>query len=393
MSEHRELVRPAVSEEAAEWFVRLRDGLSPAEQREYLRWLKASPDHIAEALRMAQVYGLLRCSRLRQIQSQSLWNQGLANQSLSNVIELRRPAIVPADDAGATVRRVVPRWRSPTRWHSRILARAMTVLTIILGAAIFALASFMMRPATMRTEASEWRHFALTDGSIVRAGPRTRLRFEFSDERRSVHLSGGEAFFQVAKDPTRPFMVTSGRAVVRALGTEFGVARTSKRVLVTVVEGSVAVSQEPSTFRLGAKLDRTILQIVPVAAGEQASVPDTGRVRVQSVDVASELAWTQGRLIFDDKNVAEAVEEFNRRNRVQIEISDQAIAARPVRGVFDVADPESFAQFVARHAQAVIVRDRPGVLRLHAASAHREGVQPGVPAPRLPLASAQGLIR
>jgi transmembrane sensor len=347
-----------VSEEAAQWFVRLKDErLTRAEQAQYLSWLQASPEHIAEALRMGEVYGVLRRSRLGQL---------VAENELSNVVELRSG--VRIDRLIGRVR--VPRLRgrsSPRPMQSRkwrAVARVAVIACVILAGLVFALARVASSDRTVSTEASEWRRFTLIDGSIVRAGPRTRLRFEFSDARRLVRLSGGEAVFQVAQDPARPFLVSAGVAVVHAVGTRFGVSRNGDRVLITVAEGTVAVTQPAPArwFDRPAKPEDT-RPAVAVAAGEQAAVSAGGPLTVQRVDVASALAWAQGRLIFDDQNVAAAVLEFNRRNRVQIEIDDPAIAARAVRGVFDAADPESFAQFVARAAHATIVRE-PDRLRL-----------------------------
>jgi len=373
----RDRITLAVAEEAAEWFVRVKDEpLSRAEQAQYLRWLQTSPGHISEALRVGQVYGLLRDTRLRQL---------IASVEVSNVIELRprltqspastEPASTePASTEPASTEpaSTEPRGLGRTRRHARRRRRArlrrglIAVAAIIVCGVTLALVRVVVPDRTVSTEASEWRSFTLADGSIVRVGPLTELRFEFTEAQRYVRLSGGEAVFQVAKDPARPFLVAAGVAVVHAVGTQFGVSRTDDRVLITVAEGTVAVTQadSPTHWFEPPATREAVRPAVPVAAGEQAAISADGPVTVERVNVASVLAWSQGRLIFDDQNVAAAVVEFNRRNRVQIQIDDPAIAARPVRGVFDAADPESFAQFVARAAHATLVRG-PDVVRVH----------------------------
>jgi transmembrane sensor len=370
----REKITLAVAEEAAQWFVRVKDEpLSRADQTQYLRWLQTSPGHISEALRMGQVYGLLRDTRLRQL---------IASGEVSNVIELRPGLAEPP--AATELRGRVGRSRrhatSRRDWRRRgKLRRRLIAVAAIIGCGVtFALVRVIVPDRTVTTEASEWRSFTLADGSIVRVGPLTELRFEFTEARRYVRLSGGEAVFQVAKDPARPFLVAAGVAVVHAVGTRFGISRTEDRVLITVAEGTVAVTQAaaPTRWFEPPATREAVRPAVPVAAGEQAAIPAEGPVTVERVDVASALAWAQGRLIFDDQNVAAAVIEFNRRNRVQIRIDDPAIAARPVRGVFDAADPESFAQFIARAAHATLVRE-PDVVRV-------QGVDlstPGAPSP------------
>lgn len=341
-----------MSEEASEWFTRLKDdGLTGTEQEEYLQWLRASPDHIAEALRMGRVYTLLCRFGI---------DGSVSEAEISNVI-----ALAPQYETEAA-------HEPPPKpgWNWRSWAIAATLPLLLIGTLLIVLMQLGWFGGDIKTDASEWRRFRLADGSIVRAGPQTRLRIQFDERQRLIGLPYGEALFQVAKDPARPFYVTADAAVVRAVGTEFGVSRKNGKILVTVAEGLVSVSQlrrqsswfgsddTPGEIAGGGKS-------VSVSAGEQAAVPKTGPVTVQRVNVKKELAWAQGRLIFESRTtVAEAIEEFNKRNHVQIAVEDSAIASRPVRGVFDAADPESFAQLIAKRTHALIVRDKPGVLFL-----------------------------
>ncbi len=311
-----------VTEEAARWFVRLKDDdLTTAERREYLGWLKQAPAHVAEMLRITGVYSAVHGARLSG--RISLEDVG------PNVIELS------ADQSAPKAR----------RWRSLALA-ACCVLAIVLSVSMVLLRS----GKSIETGAGEWRHVSLEDGSFVRLGPRTRLQVDIGNTGRTIELRHGEATFQVAKDPARPFVVNAGLANVRALGTAFGIVRKADKVVVTVAEGSVSVSQKNQAADHPAA--------APLSAGEQIAVSKTRASAVQRVDVARELAWAEGRLIFDSETLAQAVEEFNLRNRVQIEIQDPAIAARPVRGVFDAADPESFVEFLTTAAQVRVERTR-----------------------------------
>jgi transmembrane sensor len=337
------------SEEAAEWFLRLKDDrLALKEQREYLNWLKSSPDNIGEALRVGQVYSLLSKMKLSP----------LGDAPVSNIVDLEPRQGVRGEPAPAQ------------RLHSRRpWALAATLAALTVGAALVVAQQLGAFERTVETGASEWRHFTLADGSKVSAGPRTRLKIEFDDTRRLIHQPRGEALFNVQKDPMRPFYVDAGWAVVRAVGTQFAVVRQDERVLVTVQEGLVAVSQAQPAQWLdsdgqSAMPESRAVDSIPVSAGERAAVSRAGGVTVEHVDVPTEIAWAHGRLIFDGKTVAQAAEEFNRRNRLQIRVRDAAVAERLVVGVFDAADPESFAQVVAREAPVVIVRDVPGVITL-----------------------------
>jgi transmembrane sensor len=183
------------------------------------------------------------------------------------------------------------------------------------------------------------------------------VRFEFTAKQRLVQLSRGEAMFTVTSDPQRPFYVNAGLVGVRAIGTQFSVSREDRMVLVTVAQGKVAVMRgdraRANADDQGSAADAGE---EAVEAGKQYEATLRGFVGVHDVNVARELAWVQKMLIFSDGNVAQAVHEFNRRNRLQIEVTDPYIAARPVFGRFRANDPESFVKFLAKPLRLKIVR-------------------------------------
>ncbi len=337
----------ALSEEAAHWFVRLKDDdLSATERRQYLEWLKQAPAHVAEMLRVTGVYGALRGARLKQ----------------SITLEDGEPNVVEWENREQATAQIADRAARGRNW------RIAAVFAAVALAGVLAVSMpFSGFESSIETGASEWRRLTLEDGSLVRLGPRTRLQLRFEDGWRSVELLRGEATFQVARDPLRPFVVNAGLAQVRAVGTAFGVERQTGQVIVTVSEGAVAVSQSGQSGRrtesrpAGAGpvgRDGASQSIVAVAAGEQVAVSRTRTASVRKVDVARALAWAEGRLIFDNETLAQAVNEFNRRNRLQIEVKDAALAGLPVRGVFDAADAESFVDFLVAAGDIEAIRTR-----------------------------------
>jgi transmembrane sensor len=216
----------------------------------------------------------------------------------------------------------------------------------------------MDRP--VETRIGEWRDMVLPDGSTAHLGPRTVIRLDFTSEQRVTRLARGEAMFDVVNDPSRPFYVNAGLAGVHATATRFGVSREEQEVLVTVAQGKAAVTQgNPSAS--------SKVEDVSLNAGEQASVTLTGPVEVRKVNLGRELAWVQKRLIFDKQTLAQAVYEFNRRNRVQVEVTDPNVAAQIVDGTFNAADPESFVTTVAGTLHLKVQRE--GSDRLVLASA------------------------
>lgn len=367
-----------ISEQAADWLVYLKEGsLGVNERRRYVRWLKQSPAHIAEVLRLSNLDGLLRTTDLDDILPLPVEADppDASNVIESNVIEFA-PHRAPADTSPEIIQRPVllRRWRLAA-------SVAVLALSLLLGT----VAKFAWFDNIIETEASEWRHFTLADGSIARVGPRSRLRVEFEDRQRSIYLSRGEAVFQVAKDPARPFLVHAQMAVVRAVGTEFGVAHQRNTVVVTVAEGKVAVSQGGSAVRVRRERNHSHTEESPgndgdadknkeeskrdesvaVSAGEQVSVARDRPMTVQPVDPVRELAWAQGKLIFNsDTTLAQAIEQFNRRNRIQIAVEDHELASSLVCCIFSADDPESFALSVATKDNVSLVREGADRLRL-----------------------------
>ena len=320
----------SIREHAAEWFLRLHaHDLNVAERFAYLQWLKASPAHIGETLQICVLYSILYPMK-RQL---FFTNE----DDVSNVIALsaREPSMEPA--------------RSRSSWHVRALAVVVAMGLVLIAGTI---ASRAWLESTIETQASEWRSLTLNDGSFVSVGPRTELRDRFGEQQRLLSLSRGEALFQVAKDPLRPFIVEAGLAVVRATGTRFAVDRREHDVVVTVEEGTVLVSDGKG--RAGA---------ISLTAAEQLTVAGTWPPVVQHVDATRELAWSNRRLVFVDDTIAAAAQEFNRRNRVRL-IVDPALGSEQVRGVFHADDPASFADAIAAARKSVVVRESRDIIRL-----------------------------
>jgi len=320
----------SIREHAAEWFLRLHAfDLNVAERFAYLQWLKASPQHITETLQICRLYSVLY-----PMKKQLFF---MNEDDISNVIAL------------ASREQLQQPTRTRSSWHARVLAVAAAIGLVLVGGTMVTRTWF---ESTIETQASEWRSMTLNDGSFVSVGPRTELRDRFGTQQRLLSLSRGEALFQVAKDPSRPFIVEAGLAIVRATGTRFGVDRREHDVIVTLEEGTVVVSD--GRGRAGA---------VSLSAGEQLTVSGAWPPVIQHVDAASKLAWANRHLVFEDDTVAAAAAEFNRRNRVQL-IVDPALSSQQVRGVFHADDPASFADTIANVRKAIAVRESRDTIRL-----------------------------
>lgn len=179
----------------------------------------------------------------------------------------------------------------------------------------------------------------LADGSRLVLNADSRARVALRKHERRVRLAQGEAWFQVAKDPARPFVVEVGRVRVRAVGTAFSVRRLSNGAEVMVSEGIVEawlVGAEQARARLVAGQRARVLEGHPILV-EASAVPAIER----------KLAWRSEKIELDGETLGDAIAEFNRFNRRQVVLADEGLASRRLYGVFRADDPESFARSVA----------------------------------------------
>jgi transmembrane sensor len=190
------------------------------------------------------------------------------------------------------------------------------------------------------TAIGQRRDVVLSDGSKVTLNTASLIEVHYSPDRRDVRLLEGQAMFQVAKNPDRPFVLSARDRQVTALGTAFDVRiRQDGQVQVLLVEGHVRVDpvQRQGLARIIPALARTDL-----APGQQLLTEGAGIVEVAAADVERETAWNRGVLLFRDDSVGDAVKEVNRYSQVQLVVDDPGVARLKVSGIFPTASREDF---------------------------------------------------
>jgi transmembrane sensor len=194
----------------------------------------------------------------------------------------------------------------------------------------------------------------MADGSKVTLNTNSQIRIALTAHERSVELRQGEAFFEVSKDPQRPFVVRAGDKRVIAVGTKFSVRRDGDEIAVVVTEGKVRVAEGPGTsaFRDGGSAD------VFLTPGSIARMGESGvLVQRESLPDAEEmLSWRAGVLMFRNQTLADAVAEFNRYNARKLVIRDPAVASLKVEGNFRATSIDAFVRLLESgfpvHAEA-----------------------------------------
>lgn len=220
------------------------------------------------------------------------------------------------------------------RWRS--LAAAV-VLAIGIGIVVFK--ATHLPQGTHATVVGGMERLPLADGSRVTLNTNSQVSIALSATERRVTLKHGEAFFEVAKDPKRPFVVAAGDKRIIAVGTAFSVRREGDEMRLIVSEGTVRM-ETPS---------KQITPPGPLSAGSIVRArPDGMLVQTGALaDIERTLSWRNGVLTFRDTLLSNAVSEFNRYNTRQIVIEDERVAALQIGGIFRATQPEAFVNLLS----------------------------------------------
>lgn len=310
--EHRQAIRA----EAERWLVRLKDPDATGKDRAaFGAWRLRAAEH-------AEAYG----------DAEALWER--TGEFLDALQDDPEVSAVLAEARAP----VAERGRRTRGW-----ARAAAVAALVLGVAgaawmVNRSATSAPEPRLLATAIGERRTVALDDGSQVTLDAATRVEILYARDARTARLVDGRARFTVAPDRRRPFTVEAGEGSATVLGTIFDVSHLQEEVTVTVLEGEVEVAgdrDDPGSERARLRAGQRI-----------AYVAGAGLSSSEAVDPVAASAWSEGRLVFDDAPLAEAVAELNRYRSKPIRFADPALADLELRGTFNADDPAAFLEAV-----------------------------------------------
>ncbi len=303
---------------ASLWFARRDAGLSAAEEIEFEQWLARDPRHAA------------------------IWREF---EDLLEVI----PGCADATLARAMNRQLVRRQQRRQRFRlaTGTLAAAAAVALIFYQPHDDAVVKSEAPPeGSANIVISTPQRQNLPDGSTVELNRGAAIEIDFTDGQRHVRLLRGEGYFDVAKDPLRPFVVEGRGVRVKAIGTAFSVGVGSDRVDVLVTHGQVAVARTPLT-----PTSPTTERVI-AGAGTRVLVPIQNHhepVKVENVaadESDHHLAWRGPRLDLSATPLAVAIRAFNRQGGIQLRIGDRALGDLKMSGVFRIDNAEGFARML-----------------------------------------------
>lgn len=295
--------RQAIDEKASAFVVRLRSGVDANERQAIFEWIGADPHHAVAFARM-----------------EAAWEAGERLRASPPPIEAPHAA---AETGGKP------------RVSRRILVGgglAASVATI--GATVAW--RYASDVDLHHTRLGERRIITLADGSRIHLNTASAVEVAMRKHSRRIRLVKGEALFEVAHDPGRPFLVDAGAARLRAVGTAFNVRIRDTVVELTVTEGVVAVAEDT--------VDVHRPDVSKIVAGGGAVI-GSGAMAPTALDPAilrQRTAWQDGVIELDGETLAQAVAEFNRYRDPPIIIGDPRLANLRVGGRFEVDEAEKF---------------------------------------------------
>lgn len=361
MPRDRITVAPQVIDEAAEWFVSMREpSVSQEDCAAFAEWLRASPVHVKAYLEIAKLWG-----GASRISPELVVDEGA--DSAANVIQLKQGSYPPRSmDSHAQPARRGDQGASQGI-RAKALPRRFALAASILFACLIGVGAWQQLARTRNyvTDVGEQRMITLEDGSTVRLNARSSVAVRMTSRQRHVDLLDGQAIFEVAHDSSRPFTVATSRVAIRAVGTQFDVNRRRSETVVTVIEGRVQVRPTTDSAALpgtrptaseteaaagstasGSKQEQGSATIL-LAAGGQATVDSRGAVEYRpNANVDAATSWLKQELIFDGEPLSTVVEEFNRYSRTPIVLSDPSLADLRINAVLRATNPDALLRFV-----------------------------------------------
>ena len=353
------------ADEAGCWDSRLRSpDCSDADRADFAQWRDSSPQNREAFERLQSIVAGLR-NHMARADVRALRDAALRAQ---NPPSRRRMFVAAAVLAGLAI--AAGLWAVlPEDFRRAPLSESVAIAQMLIGTPRAAIYETGIGRRSIRT---------LQDGSSVELNAETRIQVAFTARTRSVELIYGQALFHVAHDAGRPFIVRAADQEITAVGTQFDVRLDSTSVRVTLIEGKVKVSREPSLASLEEAVESPAPQAEPhsqvrgvssghatltseppaiegiyLAPGQQfvAPLPGThvktdsaaeGSALVRTIDVAKVTGWRDGRIFLEDLTLTDAVAEMNRHSPVQITIADPRIARLHVNGMFRAGEQEAF---------------------------------------------------
>lgn len=361
------VIEPGSDEEACDWFIRRRHvDWSAADEQQFQVWLAAAPLHRSRFADASATWeglaGLARPSLASDSRAAAAAAPVEASPRRLGEVARNRPGPAGPWSRSADAR--------PNRPHAprrrRLLPAALAAGLAIAAVGWYGWNQTPGFAVELVTAAGETRQATLPDGSTVDLNFSSRLEVRYYRQRRDVILAAGEAFFDVAADPARPFSVDSGNSRVSVVGTRFNARAEANGLTVKVLEGRVDVVADRNS---GNADRRTPVTLVANQALTVDGSRDAGGSPLRIVGFPAERIgdWRTGRLVFRRTPIGEVAREVGRYVGQPVVIdADPRLQALSVSGFADLRAPTTFLDALPDLLPVRVARAPDGSWRISA---------------------------
>lgn len=312
-----------VHQEAAEWLILLDCDASEKTIKEFNKWRNSDPSHDEAFLAATKA-----------------WSGSGALHKLTEIHPERVPAEFRKIVQSASGRSGLWKFLRPT------LAVAAFAGIVILSILVWRSGEKPQQTGSFyKTDVGEQAVITLRDGSILTLNTDSEVQVVFTNAKREIHLSRGEALFNAQSAPIQPFIVYAGQGKVVATGASFSIFVHPDDTQVSVISGLVEVSSK-LTDNGGNSASRSRMVHAQQRIVYNHALGDA--VPVNPIQLERSIAWKQGILNFDGWTLDRVVAEVNRYRQEKIEIKDESLKSLTISGVFKLTEPDSLFTILAR---------------------------------------------
>jgi transmembrane sensor len=329
---------------AADWFAKREAGRWSADDQARLEaWLDASTANRIAYIRLQTAW---ECSGRLQalgagvpagiIPPRDSWGFAALPKGPSPTVPRTLAGNEPPEAAAEPHQRQNPKIRAARSRRFARAAAASVIVALSIGSAWQFIAN---NASSYTTKVGAMSTVPLADGSKITLNTNSQIHVALNASERRIELDQGEAYFEVAKDAARPFIVAVADKRVVAVGTKFAVRRERDEIRVVVTEGRVRIERSGSSSRTPE---------TQLAAGSEARTAQAAVLVDQPapMEVEQLLSWRTGYIVFRDTSLADAVADFNRYTNRKIVIDDPAIASIRIGGNFRSDNADAFLSLI-----------------------------------------------
>ncbi len=336
-----------IEQEAVRWFTRINNhDNDPADVESFYHWLEESQEH-----------------RVKYDAICAVMEEAREFTDDPQLIDFYQSIKVktPVSSAAITQKKTSWKDRVAVWWGSGVRNRgaAMAVISVVLIVAFVQFQNSGTQGKVYQTGIGEIKIVRLDDNSVIKLNTRTTLTVDYDQDLRRIILSDGQATFSVAKNPLRPFVVSTGIGKITAIGTEFDILKEQGEIQINLIEGKIRVAKDVTEQTSTSENPAVIMEATNMKASYVAVSAD-GISEVEERDPIHAIAWQQRKIVFDGKTLSYVIKELNRYSARPIILGDISQKDELITAIFPTDVPAALV-LIKRYfnlVEAVEIKDK-----------------------------------